>query len=175
MQVCSEEGWRRNWVLIGRLWPLCGERRRAEQGDCSDPKSKGKSHEALAKIQARNDSGSNLTGSDREMAGVCCVLKIEPMGFVDTLARRCERKGPVKLDGKGVGFEDWKDGGDPTGDPEMVNGTAGKARCGMPSLRCPRDTRRVMKGDNGTHGSGHQSGGQGWRWKSGSRQFINHI
>lgn len=39
---------------------------RAEQGNCSNPKSKGKSHEALAKFQARNDSGLNQIGSDRE-------------------------------------------------------------------------------------------------------------
>lgn len=49
----------------------CGAgRARAVKGNCSNPRSKDKSHEPLAKVQARNDRGLHQIGSDREMVAV---------------------------------------------------------------------------------------------------------
>lgn len=50
-------------------WGRCAGRARSEQGNRSNPRSKDKSHEALAKIQVKNDHGLNQIGSDRETVG----------------------------------------------------------------------------------------------------------
>lgn len=42
---------------------------KAAKGNCNKPRSKDKSHEPLAKVQVRNDSGLHQIGSDREIVG----------------------------------------------------------------------------------------------------------
>ena len=84
------------------------------QGNCSNPKSGGKSHEALAKIRARNDSGLNQIGSDREMVGFGYVFNIEPTGLAAKLDMGWERKRGVECNCKVFGLSRWKDGVDGT-------------------------------------------------------------